>query len=99
MNRPAYVYLLWVGGDGKVAPVYPWRPGDWHNRPQQEQPIDHLSLPPELDRGWPMGGGAGMESDRSLGPGYPLAADGRSGECGGGIAAPEDAKPRLARRV
>jgi hypothetical protein len=62
MNRPAYVYLLWVGGDGKVAPVYPWRPGDWRNRPQQEQPIDHLSLPPELDLGWPMGGGAGMET-------------------------------------
>jgi hypothetical protein len=62
MNRPSYIYLLWIGGDGKVAPVYPWRPGDWHNRPPQEQPIDRLCLPPELDRGWPMGGDAGMES-------------------------------------
>ena len=62
LNRPAYVYLFWIGGDGKVAPVYPWRPGDWHNRPDREQPIDHLSLPSELDRAWPMGGKAGMES-------------------------------------
>ncbi len=72
LNRPAYVYLLWVGGDGKVAPVYPWRPGDWHNRPQQEQPIDHLSLPPEQDRGWPMGGGAGMETIVLLARDTPL---------------------------
>ena len=72
MNRPAYVYLLWIGGDGKVAPVYPWRPGDWRNRPQQEQPVDHLSLPPELDRGWPMGGGAGMESIVLLARDTPL---------------------------
>ena len=62
VNRPAYVYLLWIGGDGVVTPVYPWRPGDWRNRPAQEQPVDHLSLPVEADRGWPMGGGAGMEN-------------------------------------
>ena len=72
MNRPAYVYLLWVGGDGKVAPVYPWRPGDWRNRTEQEQPIDHLSLPPEQDRGWPMGGGAGMETIVLLARDTPL---------------------------
>ncbi len=72
MNRAVYVYLLWVGGDGKVAPVYPWRPGDWHNRPQQEQPVDHLSLPPELDRGWPMGGDAGMETIVLLARDTPL---------------------------
>jgi hypothetical protein len=74
LNRPAYVYLLWIGGDGKVAPVYPWRPGDWHNRPQQEPPIDRLSLPPELDRGWPMGGEAGMESIVLLARDTPLPA-------------------------
>jgi hypothetical protein len=72
MQRPAFVYLLWIGGDGKVAPVYPWRPGDWHNRPPQEQAIDRLSLPPELDRGWPMGGDAGMESIVLLARDSPL---------------------------
>jgi hypothetical protein len=74
MERPAYVYLLWIGGDGKVAPVYPWRPGDWHNRPAQERPVERLSLPPELDRGWPMGGDAGMESIVLLARDTPLPA-------------------------
>jgi hypothetical protein len=23
LNRPAYLYLFWVGSDGKVAPIYP----------------------------------------------------------------------------
>jgi hypothetical protein len=74
MNRPAYLYLLWIGGDGKVAPVHPWRPGDWHNRPEQEQPIDRLSLPRELDRAWPLSGGAGMETILLLARDTPLPA-------------------------
>ena len=52
--------------------MYPWRPGDWHNRPQPEQSIDRLSLPPELDRGWPMGGDPGMETILLLARDTPL---------------------------
>lgn len=61
LNRPAYVYLLWIGESGEVSPVYPWRPGDWKTR-AAERPVDRLDLPPELDRGWPMGAGAGMQT-------------------------------------
>ena len=33
MSPPAYLYVLWVGADGTVDPVYPWEPGDWDARP------------------------------------------------------------------
>ncbi len=26
INRPAYLYLVWIGCDGKVGPIYPWAP-------------------------------------------------------------------------
>ena len=34
LNRPAYVYLFWLGSDGKVAPIHPWAPGHWDRRPR-----------------------------------------------------------------
>src|SRR5262249_16337820 len=30
LNRPAFVYLIWIDSQGAVTPVYPWEPGsDW----------------------------------------------------------------------
>jgi hypothetical protein len=52
LNRPAYLYLLWVGSDGKVAPIYPWRPGHWEARPADEAKRDRLDLPAEVDKAW-----------------------------------------------
>ena len=40
LNRPAYLYLVWVGADGKVAPIFPWQPGHWKTRPTNEQKLD-----------------------------------------------------------
>jgi serine/threonine protein kinase len=62
VNRPAYVYLLWIDSVGKLSPVYPWAPGDWTERPADEVPIQSLSLPKDVEQGWPMTGPAGMES-------------------------------------
>ena len=45
MSPPAYLYVLWVGADGTVDPVYPWEPGDWSARPADEQPVRRLRRP------------------------------------------------------
>ena len=29
LDQPAYIYLLWIGSDGRVSPLYPWKPGQW----------------------------------------------------------------------
>ena len=40
LNRPAYLYLFWVGSDGKVSPIYPWKPGHWESgRPRSRRSI------------------------------------------------------------
>ena len=62
LNRPAYVYLLWIDGQGQASPVFPGRPGRWERRGDKESPIAHLSLPEAADAGWPLKGPAGMET-------------------------------------
>jgi hypothetical protein len=52
LNRRAYVYLFWVGSDSKVAPIYPWKPGHWDDRPEREDKRDRLDLPAEADKAW-----------------------------------------------
>jgi hypothetical protein len=52
LNRPAYIYLFWVGSDAKVAPIYPWRSGHWESRAAQERKRERLDLPEHVDRAW-----------------------------------------------
>ncbi len=52
LNRPAYVYIFWIGSDGMVAPIYPWKPGKWQDRPATEQKRDRLGLPPNPKEAW-----------------------------------------------
>jgi hypothetical protein len=49
LNRPGYMYILWIDTRGNVVPIYPWKPGHWEERPAQEKPTAHLDLP-EDDR-------------------------------------------------
>ncbi len=78
LNRPAYVYVLWIDSQGRALPVYPWTPGDWAARRSPESPIDRLSLPPEADEGWPIRGPGGVETllllarEEPLPPGFQL---------------------------
>ncbi len=63
LNRPAYLYLFWVGSDGKVGPIYPWQRGRWEMRPGQEQKRDRLDLPQDADKAWEIPAGApGIET-------------------------------------
>ncbi len=75
LNGPLYVYLIWIDCEGKVFPVYPWHRGDWTERPDEEQPRARLALPEQLDRGWPMQGGPGMETLMLLARKTPLPPD------------------------
>jgi hypothetical protein len=63
LNRPAYLYVLWIGSDGKVGPIYPWAPGHWDRRPAEEAKTDRLDLPPRTDKAWEIpAGDPGLEA-------------------------------------
>jgi serine/threonine protein kinase len=49
VNRPAYLYLFWIGSDGKVAPLYPWQEHDWTKRPGREVKVEGIELPEVMD--------------------------------------------------
>ena len=44
LNRPAYVYVLWIDTNGEVQPVYPWLGGKWDKR-GPEKTTAKLRLP------------------------------------------------------
>jgi hypothetical protein len=63
LNRLGYLYLFWIDTQGKVIPIYPWRPGHWEERPPKEEPVARLSLPSDPNEYWPMQPGeSGMET-------------------------------------
>jgi hypothetical protein len=63
LNRPAYLYVLWIVTDGRVLPVYPWKPGHWEDRPDQEHPVARLQRPARLTRWYKVPEGKpGMET-------------------------------------
>lgn len=78
VDRPMYLYLLWIGSDGAVWPVYPWEGGNWENRPAIETPRTRLSVPPKLDEGLELGGPPGMETFVLLARESPLPRDGQT---------------------
>jgi hypothetical protein len=62
LTRPAYLYVFWLGADGKVAPIYPWTQGRW-DRPAQEVKTGRLDLPPKADQAWEIpAGDPGLET-------------------------------------
>jgi serine/threonine protein kinase len=65
VNRPMFVYVVWINSVGKALPVYPWREFQWDQRPAEEQPVEGLKKLPEgeVDDGWEMDQGVpGMET-------------------------------------
>jgi Domain of unknown function (DUF4384) len=52
LNRSAHVYLFWIGSEGKISPIYPWKPGHWDARPEREEKIARLDLPERADKAW-----------------------------------------------
>ena len=62
LNRPAYVYLVWIDGEGRASPLYPWKLGLWKKIPDEQSPVRQINLPEVADEGWPVTGKAGMET-------------------------------------
>jgi hypothetical protein len=63
LNRPAYLYVIWINTEGKAQPIYPWRSGKWDELPAEEKPVDRLRRPSDLRAFWGLqqhspGGGA-----------------------------------------
>ena len=75
LNRPAYVYLVWIDSEGIALPVYPWRPGRWEEHSIGESMVRQVSLPKVADQGWPMQGPSGMETLILLSRETPLPSD------------------------
>jgi hypothetical protein len=76
LNRPAYLYVLWIDTDGQVLPVYPWRPGHWEDRPAAERPVARLRRPEALDEFYKVSKGTpGMETLVLLARETPLPPD------------------------
>jgi predicted Ser/Thr protein kinase len=49
VDRPADLYLFWLGSDGKVAPLYPWKEHDWSRRPAREEKVSGVEVPEVID--------------------------------------------------
>jgi hypothetical protein len=49
LDSPAYLYLFWIGSEGKVAPLYPWKDHDWSTRPADERKVTEVELPEIVD--------------------------------------------------
>jgi hypothetical protein len=45
LNRPAFLYLVWIDTEGRATPLYPWEDYDWQKRPEREEARDRLSEP------------------------------------------------------
>jgi hypothetical protein len=67
--------LLWLDGQGQVVSLYPWGDRKFGDLPPAVSPQEVVHSPPELDKGWPMGGPAGLETALLLVRRTPLPAD------------------------
>jgi hypothetical protein len=62
LNRKAYLYVFWIGSDGRVGPIYPWTSRHW-DRPAREEKTDRLDLPPKTEEAWEIpAGDPGLEA-------------------------------------
>jgi hypothetical protein len=75
LNRPAYLYVLWIDAGGKAVPLYPWIDGDWQRR-REEKPAAELKLPEQTDQAYPIEPGPpGLEVVLLLAREVPLPQD------------------------
>ena len=81
LNRPGYIYFLWVDSEGKVWPLHPWNTDKITrglDAPPPEQPRRQALTSPEREKkGWPMEGKSGLETILLLARETPLPAEPR----------------------
>jgi serine/threonine protein kinase len=75
LNRPAYLYVLWLDASGKAVPLYPWIDGDWRRR-REERPVADLKLPVKAGQAYRIDPGPpGLEVVLLLASDSPLPQD------------------------
>ena len=78
--EPVHAYIVWIDPTGKVAPLYPWNPGDRLDvdRPgplaQQPPAVREVCSPANKENGWPLDDTAGLETVLVLARRTPLPA-------------------------
>jgi tRNA A-37 threonylcarbamoyl transferase component Bud32 len=83
LNQRGYVYLLWLDGQGRATPLYPWndlliehdltaRPPE---RPPQQIVTSPMGSPDDRPKGWPLDDHDGLETVLLLARRTPLPAD------------------------
>lgn len=45
LNRPAYVYIVWIDTEGVATPIFPWRHADWKQPQDKESPRRKIQIP------------------------------------------------------
>jgi hypothetical protein len=75
LNQEAYLYVLWIGTEGDVTPIYPWPLGEW-SRQEVGAPTNLLQLPARPDDAWRVESGrGGVETIIVLAARKPLPDD------------------------
>lgn len=83
LNRPAYVYLVWIGSDGRTIPLFPWDADHsealWDAPLVKEagMPSDNVNCPGASNRGFVATGSPGMQHVVLLARSSPLEAPGK----------------------
>lgn len=76
LNRPAFMYLLWLDCQAEVLPIFPWRAGKWNDISADQQTRMTLALPQTQNEAWTMDNGpGGMETLLLLARSTPLPHD------------------------
>jgi serine/threonine-protein kinase len=84
LNEPAYVYLLWLDGQGDVSPLYPWNDlsidHDLAARPPEAPPQQVVYSPTvskrgDAAKGWKLDAQDGLETVLLLARRTPLSAE------------------------
>jgi hypothetical protein len=95
VNRPVYLYIVWIDSEGLAQPLYPWVPGDWSRFAVVERRASHVSLPERADKAWPIKPGPpGMETVVLLARESPLPLEFDLGDRLTGLprSAPQDSR-------
>jgi hypothetical protein len=76
LNRPAYLYLVWLDSSGRATPLWPWVNSDWRNRSaDRDRSRQALSVPEDSEMGAPLDPGpSGIEALLLLARDEPLPA-------------------------
>jgi hypothetical protein len=83
LDKPAFIYLLWLDSAGQVLPLYPWNNESLEvtdaDQPPPQRRTTNLVFSPLIGRSWTIGNQPGLETVLLLTRPTPLPADTKLG--------------------